>query len=680
MTSIVALACLTMGANAQRAILSYIDTHPCCIAPDGQGNNFVVGYGEPSEPSISVVKLDSAGSVVSEFSLAVGPNDNPAAAKVDPLGNLWIACSPVHGSGSITPMGALVIKLDGSGTVLFRNTFGGPEAKGETGINTIAFDSAGNPYVAGYTNQSDFPATPGAFMTQIASVPQPSGVTISSTPQFGFLARFTPDFKLTYATLLGGQVLQLPPCATGCFATGAITVASALAVDSAGVATIAGVTNAGDFPVTKGAFQTECHCEFAIANVFVTRVNPQGTGLVWSTLLGGSVPFSGWPMTLSGIAVDGDGNVIMTGTTLSADFPVTPGVVQSRIARPTATTGAANSPYNGFVSKLDTSGARLIFSTYYGLLQHVAAPVVDAQGNVWVSGTVTDPTTLPLASDSLVLGGSIVAELAPDASRVLFSELLPNGVAGQNLGLNPDGSLTAAGIITAARSLSGAVLKLPPRVPDGISILGVADSVVNNVSGTVAPGEYVSFYGTGLGPNAQVNFDGIPATVLYSAEKQVNALVPFEIDGRSQTLVQIVRGADTSQRLALHVVAAHPNVIAVLNADGSVNGPDTPAQPGSTVSLLVSGAGVVSDDRMPVAPVAAQISYEYFIGFSPQFVQQTLTPLFAGSDPGGPVNLLRVDLKLPASFTSLAEHFRVAVRVSDVLSPGSSLYVVGFSN
>jgi uncharacterized protein (TIGR03437 family) len=679
-SSIVALACLTIGANAQRATLSYIDSHPCCIAPDGHGNNFVVGYGDPPASSISVVKVDSTGSVVSTFSVTVGANDNPAAAAVDPQGNLWIACSPVHGSGSVTPMRALVMKLDSSGTaVISRNTFGGPGAAGETGANAMAFDPAGNLYLAGYTDQPDFPATSGALMTKIAAVSQPSGVTISSAPQFAFLARFTPDFQLTYATLLGGQILQLPPCAAGCFATGAITIASALAVDSAGVATVAGVTNAGDFPVTKGSFQTECHCGLATANGFVTRVNAQGSGLVWSTFLGGSVQSSGWPMTLSGMAVDTGGNIVVTGTTLSSDFPVTRGIVQSDLARPPATTGAASSPANGFVSKLDATGSSLVFSTYYGLPLHMSPPVLDPQGNVWVTGTAAHKAALTLAPDSLVLGESFVAELAPDATRVLFSELLPNGVAGQNLGLNPDGSLTTTGNITAAQSLKGALLKLPSRAPGGVSILGVADSAVNSVSGAVAPGEYVSFYGTGLGADAQVSFDGIPATVLYSADQQVNALVPYEIDGHPQTSVRIVTGAGASPNVVFQVVPAHPNVFFVLNADGSKNGPGNPAEPGSTVSLLVSGAGAIVDG-VPAAPVTTQIRYSYFIPFSPQLVEQTFTPLSVGSDPAGPVNLLRVDIQLPAAFPSLAEYFRAAVRVGGSVSPDFPLYMAGFNN
>ena len=117
----------------------------------------------------------------------------------------------------------------------------------------------------------------------------------------------------------------------------------------------------------------------------------------------------------------------------------------------------AGSPYSGFLSKFDSTGSTLLFSTYYGLLSHISPPRVDAQGNIWLSGATTDAGSLVLAPNSVVLGNSLIAEIAPDASRVLFSALLP----------------------------------------DGAAVFSVADSAVNGVTGTVAPGEFLSIYGTG---------------------------------------------------------------------------------------------------------------------------------------------------------------------------------------
>jgi len=686
-------------AHAQRATLSYVDYNPCCIASDGQGNSFIVSAGpaQPtvSPPVISVAKVNSSGSVVSTFSFRVGANDIPAAAAVDPQGNLWIVCSPEPGSGQNAPVPGLIAKLNSTGSsLLFTSTIGGPAANGTTGINAIAFDPGGNLYVAGYTDQVDFPVTPGALITQFGAAPQPSGVTTEGTPQYGFIAKLTPAFTLSYATLLGGiQLLPIQPCPGACYATGAKTNVTALAVDANGIATAAGITDASDFPVTKGAFQTQCHCQYGNTNAFVTRLNAQGTGLVWSTLLGGSSALSALAMTLAGVAVDSSGNVVVAGTTASPDFPVTSGAIQPQLAQPKGFGAPTASPFNGFVTKMDGNGASLLFSTFYGLLTHLSPPRLDALGDIWISGSVSnrEQTGLVLPPNSLVLGGSLIAELAPDGSSALFTELLPNGVAGQDLALNPDGSLTAVGpaieglAFVAPIPPNGFVLRLPRGKPTGVSILGVADSAVNSVSNLVAPGEFLSVYGTGLGPAPQVSFNGILAPVLYASDGQINLLAPYEIAGRTQVNMQITTNAGSSQNLALQVVLVNPNVFVVLNSDGSVNSPANPAPQGSMVTIFASGAGALSPSLpdgaiaaspapVPAAAVQVDFSYTYFSARQIEFGAQTVTPAYAGGIPGMVVSLLRVDAQVP-SVSSAGLNFTLVIQVGDSKSPSFPLYV-----
>jgi uncharacterized protein (TIGR03437 family) len=681
----VLLVCSVTTAHAQRATLSYVDFDPCCVASDVNGNSFIVSSPTTgtTTPAISVAKVDSTGSVVSTFSFPVGVNDNPAAAAVDPQGDLWIVCSPEHRLEPSAPIPGLVAKLDNNGTsLLFTARFGGPAANGETGINAIAFDPAGNVYLAGYTGQSDFPVTPGAFMSQFGIAPQPAGVIVEGAPQYGFIAKLTPSFTLVYATLLGGNQLLLQPCSGTCYTTPASTIVSALAVDANGVATAAGITDAADFPVTNGAFQTQCQCQYG-TNAFITRLNAPGSALVWSTLLGGSSPIAETMTALAGIAVDSSGNVVVAGTTTAPNFPVTSGTqLQDLVPIP-----------NGFVAKLDSSGTNLLFSRYYGGagVTHLSPPRLDALGDIWISGSIYDRTGLVLAPNSLVLGNSLIAELAPDGSSVLFSELLPNGVAGQDLALNPDASLTAAGpaqeIESAVPIPNGFVLRLPRGEPTGVSILGVADSAINAVSNTVAPGEYVSFYGTGLGPAAEVSFDGIPAPILYAAESQINLLAPYEIAGRTRTNVQISTDAGSSQSLALQVVPVHPNIFVILNSDGTVNSPQNSAPQGSVITILVSGAGVLnaslpdgtiaaSPAPAPVAAVQVVFGFSYYLLSQVEAGEQTVTPIYAGGIPGTVVNMLRVDAQMP-SVSVPFYGFDVAIQVGSSNSPGFPLYVTG---
>ncbi len=123
--------------------------------------------------------------------------------------------------------------------------------------------------------------------------------------------------------------------------------AYATATDADGNIYVTGISYSNDFPVTVGAFQTSYAGN---SDVFITKYDPNGN-IVWSTYYGGSTAGEGG----YGCAVDGNGNVIVTGTTGSTDFPVTQGAFQS--------THAGGSDM--FILKLDASGSRL-WSTFYG--------------------------------------------------------------------------------------------------------------------------------------------------------------------------------------------------------------------------------------------------------------------------------------------------------------------------
>src|SRR5439155_8883792 len=122
-----------------------------------------------------------------------------------------------------------------------------------------------------------------------------------------------------------------------------------IAVDSAGNAYVTGSTPSTDFPTTPGAFQTAGTVN-GIA--FVTKLNPTGSGLVYSTYLGGSSGDQAF-----GIAVDASGNAYVTGLTYSTDFPTTPGAFQTTIP------GGHN---DAFVTKLNPTGSGPAYPPYGG--------------------------------------------------------------------------------------------------------------------------------------------------------------------------------------------------------------------------------------------------------------------------------------------------------------------------
>ena len=192
------------------------------------------------------------------------------------------------------------------------------------------------------------------------------------------------DPWLSYSTYLGGS---------------SIDVGRGIAVDSSGNAYVAGITSSWDFPITPGAFQTTCSgCSGGTQHVFVTKLNPTGSALVYSTYLGGTNNDSGL-----GIALDASGGAYVTGITYSSDFPTTPGAFQ-------ATCGGGCSGYaDAFVTKLNPTGSALVYSTYLGGTgsdegQGIA---VDTLGDTYVTGGTlsSDFPTTPGAFQTTCGGG-----------------------------------------------------------------------------------------------------------------------------------------------------------------------------------------------------------------------------------------------------------------------------------
>src|SRR2546425_22124 len=142
------------------------------------------------------------------------------------------------------------------------------------------------------------------------------------------------DPTLAYSTYLGGSS----------FDRGAHIV-----VDSAGNAYVTGPTSSSNFPTTTGAFQTTFGGQF---DVYVTKLNSSGSALVYSTYLGGNDLDFG-----DGLAVDSAGNAYVSGQTNSSNFPTTTGAFQT-------TSGGGSS--DGFVTKLNSSGSALVYSTHLG--------------------------------------------------------------------------------------------------------------------------------------------------------------------------------------------------------------------------------------------------------------------------------------------------------------------------
>jgi hypothetical protein len=224
------------------------------------------------------------------------------------------------GSGFVTRFSA-----DGQ-SLLYSTYFGGDNFHFPTQILTVALDALGSAYFAGF-DQTGQLATPGAFQASLDAAGE----------EGAFVGKLSPDgSSLSYCTYL--RALR-----------SGTTSAASIAVDVSGNAYVTGLAQTNNFPTTPGAFQRTFG---GVSDAFVTVVNPAGSGLVYSTYLGGSDDDYG-----NGIAVDSNGSVYLTGTASSTDFPTTPGSFQSSYPGGTAV---------AFVAKLASNGKQLAYSTYLG--------------------------------------------------------------------------------------------------------------------------------------------------------------------------------------------------------------------------------------------------------------------------------------------------------------------------
>lgn len=292
---------------------------------------------------------------------------------------------------------AFVTKFNWDGSSVDYSTYFGGTA-GRTVGNRIRVDSSGNAYIAGQTTSSDLPVSTSAFQKML------------NGSSDAFAAKLNAGGNaLVYSTYLGGSGSD---------------GANGIAINSAGNAYVTGYTGSSNFPTTVGVFQSTKHSASG-SDVFVTQLNTTGSALVYSTYLGGSDQNTSNSNGQIGnsIAVDGSGNAYVSGTTLSSTFPVTAGAFQRTFG------GAGDFPTGDvFVTKLNTTGTALVYSTYLGgsddedVGSH-GDMTIDSAGNAYVTGDSMSsnfPTTAG-AFNSPGSCGPFLAKLNAGGSALVYS-------------------------------------------------------------------------------------------------------------------------------------------------------------------------------------------------------------------------------------------------------------------
>jgi hypothetical protein len=364
---------------------SYDPRYPLVIDPGIEYSTFLGGSGNDRADGVAV---DAAGSAYVTGRANSGFPTTPGAFDTSSNGP--------SGSGD-----AYVTKLNATGSALEYSTYIGGAA-GDSGL-AITIDAAGSAYITGSTSSTDFPTTAAAYDTTY------NGTGGSDA----FVTKLSPDGSaLNYSTYLGGSN-----------SSGFFDLGSGIAVDRTGAAYIAGEADSANFPVTPGAFDTT---DNGGTDAFVTKLDPTGSSLAYSTYIGGS-SFD----ASTALAIDGSGNAYIAGYGTSTDYPTTAGAFDT----------SYNQGWDVFITKLDASGAALSYSTYLGGATYDEARgiTVDGEGSAYVTGHTfsSDYPTTSGAFDTSYdnsVGGSdaFVTKLDPSGSALSYSSFL--GGSGDDLG------------------------------------------------------------------------------------------------------------------------------------------------------------------------------------------------------------------------------------------------------
>ena len=388
---------------------------------------------------------------------------------------------------------------------------------------------------------------------------------------------------------------------------------------------------------------------FYIADTYNYRVRKVSNGVITTVAGGGSALGDGGPATSAllslpyGVAVDSAGNLYIADAGANRIRKVSSGTI-STVAG------------NGTIGFSGDGGAATSAQMYdpFGV-------AVDSTGDLFIADT----------------GNARVREVQNGVISTIAGNGTPGysgdgGPAGSAMLDYPSGVAVGPGVVYVSDADNQRVRSLIPHPP---SLGGIVNSA-SYAGGGVAPGEIVAIFGSGTGPGApaglqltsggvatnlagvQVLFGGVASPLLYAQATQVNAVVPYEVAGKTSTQVQVVYGGQNSNALTVPVVAAAPGIFTlnesgsgaavVLNQNGTLNSSGNPAAPGSVITLYATGEGQTSpagiDGQLDPSPPPQPVqSVTATIGGVSATVES------ASGIAGGIAGLLQVKLQVPAA-------------------------------
>jgi uncharacterized protein (TIGR03437 family) len=500
-----------------------------------------------------VLKLNQQGQVIYS-TLISAPTASPRSIAVNAKGEVLIAGQSVElgevrfpvTPGSVGDGGAntgFIIKLDATGSKVLVGIRG-------YGLGPVAYDSDDNIYVAGaaYGN-SEIRPTPGAFQTTHEN--QGCGGTsfVGVGCFYQYLAKISPDgTKLLYSTFLTGSFGAQP---------------SALLIDGAGNALVAGTTNSRDYPTTAGSFQPEYRASNPppppsslrpsinppASTGYLTKLNATGTVLVWSTYFSGTGAES-----IRSVRHTDDGGLFITGLSASRDLPMAQGLPRG--------CPLGSFPEIPYVAELSGDGKTLAGSHYvYDIEIYTMDRVaVRPDGTAEIIGGASTDVEASIASPYICLVDSAdnarLNQVAPGQLVTLFGDF----AEGMKVSIN---GLPAPLLYASAEQVN-------VQAPSDLAVLPLVQVSVANPDGTV---------------NTR------PISVIARAPSAFLDLT------RSLSPIATCAGESFS-----------PSYAAITrNEDGSLNSCDHPAPKGSVVTFYLNGLGRTAPAVTLSAPEVGRI-------------------------------------------------------------------------
>ncbi len=504
------------------------------LSPNGQSLVYSTYLGGDNFNSIQAVAVNAAGEAyVTGLTNArcgkppyfpTNPNNNSVPYGCFPT-TAGTAQDPTDIGGGGTQNFAFFTKFNATGTSLIYSSILGPNPFGPNGVTNpfaVAADTAGNGYIAGISTNTLL-TTPGSYQPSIGS--QAGG--------HAFVAKFDPTAQaLIYSTFLTASVAGNGDQANG------------ITTDGAGNAYVVGSTANCSFPTTAGAYQTQAsfppgtttNCNAG----FVSKLNPTGSALVWSTFLGNEATGNN-NTTLNAVALGSDGSVYVAGFVAGTGFTV---------VNPVQTQTDFNA--KALIARLNPAGSALLFSTTLGstgVASDIATGIaVDPADNIYIGGQ-TNGFTLPVT---------------PGAFQPTNNFARVNG------------------------TFTGFVAKIAPTI--------TTTTTLTLVSGTVTAGQPVTFTakvagpaGTTAIPTGTVTFLS-GSTTLGTGTLDATGTASYTTPSLNATTYNVTASYSGDSNFSPSVSTAQSLIVAPATATVTLTAPAT-AAPGASVTLAVKVTG-----------------------------------------------------------------------------------------